>query len=54
MIPIVMETRMIDVNKNWDGLLQMILCGILYVDYTNDEILERTETIRVLKNISSM
>jgi hypothetical protein len=36
MIPVVMEPRMKDILGNWDGLIQMELGNILYVDFSND------------------
>jgi hypothetical protein len=64
MIPVVMEPRMKDIRGNWDGLIQMELGNILYVDFSNDndfhsaiqqlkaEILSPTNPLRVLRTTS--
>jgi WD40 repeat protein len=61
MIPVVMEPRMKNILGNWDGLIQMELGNILYVDFSNDndfqsaiqqlkaEILSRTNPLWVLR-----
>jgi hypothetical protein len=61
MIPVVMEPRMKDIRGTWDGLMQMELGNILYVDFSNDndfqsaiqqlkaEILSRTNPLWVLR-----
>lgn len=61
-----MEPEMLDIDKNWKGLLKMELGGILYVDFSDDnkfevametlmkEILNRITLKWVLKKDSSL
>jgi WD40 repeat protein len=62
MIPVVMEPRMKNIRGSWDGVVQLELGNILYVDFSNDndfqsaiqqlkaEILSRTNPLWVLRS----
>jgi WD40 repeat protein len=62
MIPVVMEHRVKDIRGSWDGVVQLELGNILYVDFSNDnnfqsaiqqlkvEILSRTNPLWVLRS----